>query len=162
MTPQQKYQEKKRAKLLDWIGGDCWECGNRDRAVLQIDYKGVDGNRKRPPMTQREIAEDVDMHPGRYRLLCLNCKTKQRGYNRQTSWAVDNVERARRIGFITRALHTGPRALSELTANIAEVNSCSMQAAYAFLARLEKKGIITKTAGGPHNHKWVALVPVEV
>lgn len=80
------YNRKKRAEIIDFLGGECVRCGFDDWRALQVDHVNGDGHihRKQDGTTFtsklfRTIVED----PKRFQLLCANCNWIKRYENNE-------------------------------------------------------------------------------
>jgi len=78
---------ERRAKVLEFLGGQCVVCGFSDTRALQIDHINGGGNKERreSPSCFSYWKKIMSTPSGKYQLLCANCNWIKRASNEESN-----------------------------------------------------------------------------
>ena len=86
---QRDYRNKRRIKLLMFLGGRCEWCDNNDMRVLQLDHVAGDGAKERRKLNGHDVINRAFDKPNNYQLLCANCNWIKRFENNEHRKQID-------------------------------------------------------------------------
>lgn len=81
-----KQNAKKRAELLEFMGGKCIKCGFSDSRALQIDHVNGGGRNKHEGSSRmfiKNVLNSLIKGEKKYQLLCANCNWIKRMDNKE-------------------------------------------------------------------------------